>query len=178
MEMGDMRNGHRLKRYGLALALTLAIFPQVAQAGDIVGVVLSGGAALTSGSLGHKSDLGYTGTFSIAVKPDPTSSPELSLLVRLGWTSFPTDTGEDFVIITGELDLKLDGVLSRSPNMYLVGGGGLAKTDFAFTETSPFLSVGIGLESGHLVLESRLVRLFGEQIQETTFFPVTIGLRF
>ena len=173
----EMRNGCRLVCYTLLIALAMAAIPLSARAGNI-GIVLSGGAAFTSGSLGHKSDLGYTGSLSIAVRPDPTNSPELALLGRVGWTSFSTDINQDFVVITGEIDIKLDGVLSRSPNMYLVGGGGLAKTEFGFNETSPFVSVGVGIEKGHLVLESRLVRLFGERIQETTFFPVTLGLRF
>lgn len=172
-----MPNGYRLSQFILAFVLIVVMQPAGVNAAN-VGVAITGGASLTAGSLGHKSDLGYSGSFLISIKPDPTDSPELKLIGRIGYHSFPTDTEQDFTIITAELGLKLDRVFSRSPNMYFAGGGGLAKTDYGFTETSPFVSIGIGVENGHLVLEGRLVRLFGNKIKETTFFPVTLGVRF
>lgn len=139
---------------------------------------LSGGIAATAGTLGHQSDIGYSGAFGFEFKPDPTSSPELELVVRGGWQKFSTDTEYDYTIKSAELDIKLNYAFGRSPNLFVIGGGGLAEVEAGFKETSPIASLGIGIERGSLLLTARASRVFGDHFKEMTFFPIMIGITF
>ena len=177
LEMGIMRNGCRVITCLLVFTLVLAAMSSEARAGKL-GLSLSGGATLPVGNLGCDFDIGYAGALSISFIPDPVNSNDLGLVARFAMHRFPSESADNFQIVSGELNIKLDRVFAQSPNAYLIGGGGLAKTELAVTETSPFISIGIGVETGHLVLETRLVRVMGDQIKETTFFPVTVGVRF
>jgi hypothetical protein len=139
---------------------------------------LSGGVCLTAGSLSHHSDIGYCGTVGIEFQPDPTNSPELELVLRGAWRSFSLETNDDLTVKSVELDIKLNYALFRSPNLFIVGGGGMAQVESGVKETGPIASLGLGIERGSLLVESRFSRVFGDHFKETSFFPITVGLTF
>jgi hypothetical protein len=140
---------------------------------------LSGGAALTTGTLSRFSDGGLTGSAGIGLYPAPISSRELEIVVRLQYAIFPDESPHniDYEYFTGGLDFKLNRLLAYSPNAYLLVGLGCARYAQTTTEYSPYATIGAGMESKWFVLETRLMLVFGARIKTSVFLPVTVGIR-
>ena len=138
------------------------------------------GGAFTFGSLGHYSDIGYLGMAGIGLKPSPLTAPELEIVGRFQYIRFPAGNSDsvDFEYLIGGIDLKLNRLFAQQPNTFMIVGGGASRTKHNLAEYSPYATLAVGLESGLLVLEARLLMVFGNEIKTSSFLPVTLGLRF
>ena len=163
-----------------------------AQAAGPIQLGLNGGMSATFGTLGEESNLGYNGSVGIGVGASPVVSSQVQLILRLGYAAFPAiDAAQnDVSFLTAGLNLKVGRAISRSPNLYVIGGGGYARTRVedaydsegrllsgGFRETNPYLSLGIGLESGWFVIEAQITDVFGTRVKNYVWMPVTLGIK-
>lgn len=155
-----------------------------------------GGIELPSGSLNDAASHGYVGTVGIAVRPALHTSPEINLIFRATYSRFPSSSDEsgDVTFRAGSIELQLDRALNDVPNIFVVGGGGVTRTEvdprtfisFAtgvtgvevtkpgYIENNPFMTAGVGMQAGFLILEARLTNAFGTHTKNLTWFSLML----
>lgn len=168
-----------------------------------LGFMLGGGAAGTIGDLSTHAEFGFHGSAGLRFTPSPSPANDIDILLVGSFHSFPSkdSTTRDITILLVGLQGRINNVLHSSANIYLSSGAGFARTKLsAFdetihlgsaitqvekvgerTESNPYVSGGIGLQIGkpgatQFFVEMRMTNVFGTEIKNLTWFPVTIGL--
>lgn len=181
-----------------ALLCLLCANPASAQSAKPIRLFAGGGIELPAGRLNDGASYGYVGTAGLAFRPAVNSSPEINIVLRATYSVFPSSTDEngDVSFRGGGVELQLDRALNGEPNIFVVGGGGITRTEvdphtyisFAtgvngveiirpgYTEDNPYLTAGIGIQTGPLILETRLTNAFGTQTKNLTWFSVMLEL--
>lgn len=180
------------------VAFLVCTYAAVAEDARPVRLFAGGGFAIPAGALNDGSALGYAGTAGIAFRPALGSSPEINVILRTTYYKFPSSTDEsgDVSFAAGGVELQLDRALNGAPNIFLVGGGGVARTEvdphtyisFAtgvngvqvtrpgYRENNPYMTAGIGLQTSMLVLEARLTNAFGTRTKNLTWFTLMLEI--
>jgi hypothetical protein len=184
--------GFKSSSYAVLLTALLFAAASTARAAGPVQLMLNGGMSATFGTLGEQSNLGYNASAGIGVGTSPVVSSQVQLALRIGYAAFPSiDAAQrDISFVSAGLNLKVSQAISRRPNVYVIGGGGYARTrvedaydsegrllSAGFRETNPYLSLGMGLESGWFVIEAQLTNVFGTRIKNYVWMPVTLGIK-
>lgn len=181
-----------------AILLILCANPASAQSVRPIRFFAGGGIELPSGKLNDGASYGYLGTAGVAFRPAVNSSPEINIVLRATYSKFPSSTDEsgDVSFRGAGVELQLDRAFNSEPNIFVVGGGGITRTEvdphtyvsFAtgvngvevikqgYAEDNPYLTAGIGIQSGPLILETRLTNTFGSQTKNLTWFSVMLEI--
>ena len=188
----DMRHARTWMIGSVLLLTTLGATATAQDASPAVQISADG--LLAVGKLAEQAEFGFGGNGALLVRPAPASSAELALLARLGYSHFPAeqDTDGDLSFITAGIGIKLDGIFSNYQGVFVVAEGGYAHTSIGarsadspsngahpdITEHNPYASLGVGLETGKLVMQVRLVNVFGTYYKNYTWVPISIGVWF
>jgi hypothetical protein len=168
-----------------------------------IGFMLGGGASGTIGDLSTHSSFGFHGSAGLRFTPTPSPRSDIDLLLVGSLHSFPNDdsnTRKISMMMFGFLG-RINNVLNSNANIYATSGAGLARTKLGAyeetirfgasvmeivnvqerTETNPYVSGGIGLQFGkpekvQFFVETQITNVFGTEIKNLTWFPVTIGI--
>jgi hypothetical protein len=169
-----------------------------------IGFTAGGGIGNAFGELAELANPGYHAVVGIRLQPSQ-SAPDIAFVPTAGWHTFraENDDSPDVTFITAGLELRLCARSAPSTRVYLIGGGGYAKTTVdeynrfvrvsapidrlelvpELDEDNYYLSAGVGVlvgKPGKLngFIEIRAANVFGTRIKNYTFVPILVGVAF
>lgn len=184
----------------------LAVLVLVTSAGArnaIIGARAAVGVCGAMGELRETANFGMRGEFGVRLTPAPGTSPELEVLLIGGYTMFSSShsTKPDITFISGGAEFRLNVQPRSASYLYLIGGGGYARTTRSSfdiirnpqsgdqvirtaperIENNPYLTAGAGMvvmsrPNLSVFLELRVVNVFGTIVKNYTYVPLTLGV--
>ena len=168
-----------------------------------LGLMIGGGGSGTIGDLSTHTDFGFHGSFGLRFTPSPSPRSDIDLILVGSYHQFPSkdEYTREITMMTIGFQGRINNVLHSSANIYVSSGAGFARTKLSAydeiirfgasvsslepvrerTESDPYVSGGIGLQVGsrekiQFFIEARVTNVFGTEIKNLTWFPVTIGI--
>lgn len=188
-----------------AAALLIVSYVPAEAAKSELGLIAGGGMAGTIGDVSTHADYGFLGFAGFRFTPDTSPRGDIDLILRAGYSTFEAKLLDrrDIDVVTIGLEGRINNLMRSPANIYLVSGAGFARTTLAAyedvirlgggvyefrpvaerKESNTYVTAGLGIQTSRksglqLFIEGRVTNVFGTELKNLTWFPVTVGILF